>query len=129
MKLLLDTHIWLWLIQEASRLPRSYDAALTNSANLLFLSVASVWEVGIKQQLGKLSLGTSFEEFLLESLAGVQLVDITLSHVKKVNQLPLHHRDPFDRIIVAQAMIEGLTLMSVDPMMAPYEATILPSRA
>ena len=127
MKLLLDTHIWLWLILDPAKLPEPYASALADPANQLFLSVASAWEIGIKQQTGKLSLGKPLETFLSDGLKGVEVLDICLAHVTEVNKLPLHHRDPFDRIIVAQAITEGLTLLTVDALMAPYGASILAS--
>ncbi len=127
MKLLLDTHIWLWLIEDPSKLSRAYSDAIGNAEQPIVLSVASLWEVGIKHKQGKLAIGTSFDELLERGLAGVEVLDIRLPHVRKVYDLPPLHRDPFDRMLVAQALVEELTLLTVDSALEPYGVAILPT--
>ena len=127
MNLILDTHIWLWLNLEPARLPAHFAAAMANPDHALVVSVASVWEVSIKEKLGKLTVGGPFLPFLESALEGIQLLDIRRSHVERGHDLPPIHRDPFDRIIVAQALTEGFTLLTVDHSLAAYGVQILPA--
>jgi PIN domain nuclease of toxin-antitoxin system len=127
MMLLLDTHIWLWLNLEPARLPAGFAAALADPDNAVVVSVASVWEVAIKEKLGKITVGGPFHPFLENALEGIELLDIRRSHVERGYDLPRIHRDPFDRIIIAQALAEGLTLLTIDHVFAAYGVPILPS--
>lgn len=122
MRLLLDTHIFLWWVTGDKALSRKTRAAIADSANDCFLSVASTWEMAIKTSLGKLELSVSLERFLPEQLAAnqFQLLPLELSHSLRVASLPWHHRDPFDRLLIAQCQVEGLTLVSADKAMADY---------
>ena len=126
MRLLLDTHVWLWLISNDAKLPGPYIAALGDPRNTLMVSVASLWEFSIKQRSGKLVTGRSLED-ILDSLPEVAWLPVGLAHVRKLHDLPLIHRDPFDRILVAQAFTEGLTLLTVDAVMPQYGVPILPT--
>jgi PIN domain nuclease of toxin-antitoxin system len=124
-RLLLDTHIWLWLNLEPARLPAHCAAAMANADHELVVSVASVWELSIKEKLGKLGVGGPFLPFLERALEGIRLLDIRRSHVERGHDLPPIHRDPFDRIIVAQALAEEFTLLTVDHSLEAYGVKLL----
>ena len=127
MRLLLDTHIWLWFNLEPERLPAPCTAALADSQSEIVVSVASVWELSIKHKLGKIDVGGPFLPFVDGALEDIELLDVRLSHVRRGYDLPLLHRDPFDRILIAQAFAEGLTLLTVDSSMPQYGVPILAS--
>jgi PIN domain nuclease of toxin-antitoxin system len=121
-RLLLDTHIFLWWRGEPSRLSsRVRDSIAT--ADLVFVSAASAWEAAIKVSLGRLELPDTIEAGVLAS--GFEKLLITFSHAERAGGLPPHHRDPFDRMLVAQAQAEGLTLVTHDGLLEPYEVEIL----
>ena len=126
MRLLLDTQIFIWWDSEPERLPPRLLALCEDPQNVLVLSVASVWEMQIKAQLGKLELSRSLavilEEHREENL--LTLLPIELPHVLALEQLPFHHKDPFDRVIVAQAIMEQLTILSVDRLIEQYPVTV-----
>lgn len=125
MTLLLDTHIWLWLNLEPARLPAHCAAVMANADHELVVSVASVWELSIKEKLGKLSVGGPFLSFVERALEGIRLLDIRRSHVERGHDLPPIHRDPFDRIIVAQALAEDFTFLTVDHSLEAYGVKLL----
>jgi PIN domain nuclease of toxin-antitoxin system len=125
MTLLLDTHIWIWLNLDPARIPAHFTAAIADVENDLAVSVASVWELSIKQKLGKITVGGPFQQFLESALEDILLLDIRLPHVERAHDLPPIHRDPFDRIIVGQALAEGFTLLTVDHEIAAYGVPIL----
>ena len=118
MKLLLDTHAALWWLTEDQRLGEATADRLTDETNQVLLSAAVVWEVAIKRSLGKLESPEDFAPTLLG--AGAQPLPVSLDHAAAVEHLPWHHRDPFDRILVAQAAIEGAALVSHDAALRPY---------
>lgn len=118
MKLLLDTHAALWFLSGDQRMGQSPRRHLTNSANQVLLSAAVVWEVAIKRSLGKLVAPDEYLGLLLD--AGAQPLPVSLDHATAVEQLPWHHRDPFDRMLVAQALVEGASLVSHDAALQPY---------
>ena len=122
MNLLLDTHTFLWFIAGSARLSATVRDLIEDSANQPFLSAASLWEMAIKLSLGKLRLAHPFEELIPQQMAlnGIQLLGIELEHVVPVATLPFHHRDPFARLLVAQAMIEGVPIASADPSFDAY---------
>ena len=122
MRLLLDTHTFLWWVAANPRLSRKARAAIASARNECLISVASAWEMAIKVSLGKLRIDAPLHRFLPEQLAanGFQVLAIDLSHTARVAQLPFHHRDPFDRLLVAQAIEERLTLVSADPVFSRY---------
>ncbi len=122
MKLLLDTHALLFWIYEPSRLGAGALRALADRDNQVFWSVASSWEVAIKVGLGKLHLDGPVSEVIPSELLrhGFTLLPIDHAHVLAVSDLPPHHGDPFDRLLVAQAQAEGLALVSYDAKLAPY---------
>lgn len=122
MKLLLDTHAFLWFIMGSPHLSSRARALIEDAANEKFLSVASLWETAIKLSLGKLTLTTSFESLIPAqlSLNGIDLLNITTGHAAVVATLPFHHRDPFDRLLIAQAMVEKIPLVSTDAAFDSY---------
>jgi hypothetical protein len=129
-KLLLDTHCWLWLKFDSSRLPSPLRRRITRRPTDLVLSSASVMELVIKQATGKLSLGAGgTNQFVTELLEdGVQPLDATIDHMRCLGNLPALHRDPFDRLLVAQAQVEGLSLVSADPLVLAYDVTSIDAR-
>jgi PIN domain nuclease of toxin-antitoxin system len=127
MKILLDTHAFLWAITEDAQLSVRAREIFTARTSELFLSVASIWEILIKVQLKKLPLTKPVVPFLREQLANnnIHVLPIVLDHVARLEDLPVHHRDPFDRILVAQSMEEGWPLLSADPLLARYPAELI----
>jgi PIN domain nuclease of toxin-antitoxin system len=121
-RLLLDTHAFLWLAGGDPRAGERIRARLEDPSLELLLSVASVWEMAIKKSLGKLVLEIPLGQLLEGQLdaMGLQILDVELEHAIAVEQLAWHHRDPFDRLLVAQAIIERLPIVSADPAFDPY---------
>jgi PIN domain nuclease of toxin-antitoxin system len=127
MRLLLDTHVFLWYITADPKLPANFRAASQNPANEVFLSVASVWEAVIKYQLGKLPLPAPPAGYLptqrdAHGIASLPVDEGAMSHLA---DLPPIHRDPFDRLLVAQALQHGLTIATVDPDVLAYPISLL----
>jgi len=122
MKLLLDTHVFIWWDSEPSKLSQHALALCQDRANELLLSMASVWEMQIKFQLGKLDLAVPLDKLIQrqQELNGVEMLPITLQHVLALHNLPQHHRDPFDRLLVAQSNVENVRLVTNDPMIVKY---------
>ena len=122
MALLLDTHTFLWWVDDSPRLTEPARTAISRPDQACFVSLASCWEIAIKVSLGKLTIGSSFERFVAEQMAvnGFQPLAITLGHIARVVALPFHHRDPFDRLLVAQAIDQDLTIVSIDPVFESY---------
>lgn len=121
MRYLLDTHAYLWLAREDPRLPRRVIDAFVDGGTAWYLSAASVWEMAIKSSLGKLSLRTPLDRLVSGGLdQGVRMLDVESQHAMRVEDLPFHHRDPFDRLLVAQARHEGLQLVSRDGVFDAY---------
>lgn len=123
MKLLLDTHAALWFLSGDERLGGTARRHLTDDSNLVLLSAAVVWEVAIKRSLGKVAVPEEYLSLLLG--AGVQTLAISVEHAAAVDDLPQHHRDPFDRMLIAQAAIEGAALVSRDEALRPYDVTLI----
>jgi PIN domain nuclease of toxin-antitoxin system len=121
MRVLLDTHAFLWFIADDTRLPPRARSTIADAGDV-FLSLASCWEMAIKVSIGKLTLSTPVERFLPEHLAlnSIQLLEIDLVHAAAVASLPFHHRDPFDRLLAAQAKREQLAVVSADPVFRKY---------
>jgi PIN domain nuclease of toxin-antitoxin system len=126
MKLLLDTQAWLWMQGSSERLGAKALALLENTANDLLLSAASSWEIAIKYRLGKLSLPEPPDRYLTKRLktSGVEPLPITFTQTFRVAELPDHHGDPFDRLLIAQAQLEQLTILTSDRMFAKYDVDI-----
>jgi PIN domain nuclease of toxin-antitoxin system len=127
MKILLDTQAFLWLQTEPERFSGRTLSLLTDRANDLFFSAASAWEIAIKYALGKLDLPTSPAHYLPRrmSQSGILGLPVQHAHALRAGALPQHHRDPFDRMLVAQAQIERMPLLSADPLLAAYEVRML----
>jgi PIN domain nuclease of toxin-antitoxin system len=127
MKAILDTHVFLWWVTKDNRLTRSANEFIENNNNALFLSAASSWEIVLKNQLGKLELAKPPAQFFHEHMAvnQIQSLPITLDHTLQMFALVLHHRDPFDRILVAQAQAENLLILTADPLIAKYPVQII----
>ena len=122
MKLLLDTHSFLWFVLDHPHLSTSAKTLIEDRNNQRLLSIASIWEMAIKQSIGKLSFALPYESFLHQQLQvnQIQVLGIEMSHATLVAKLPLHHRDPFDRLLIAQAMVENLPLVSTDIVFDDY---------
>ncbi len=127
MKLLLDTHTFIWWDSEPHKLSSNALAHLQNPVNVIFLSVASVWEMQIKNQLGKLQLRLPLADIVEGQKQNNGLIELPIlsEHVLALDSLPLHHKDPFDRLLIAQANREGATLVSKDHLMAAYPVSLL----
>jgi len=123
LKLLLDTHAALWFLADDARLGDEAQRHLTDGSNDVLLSAAVVWEISIKRSLGKLEVPDEYLSLLLG--AGVRPLAINVDHAAAVEHLPPHHRDPFDRMLVAQATIEGAALVSRDDVLRPYGVTLV----
>jgi len=119
MNLLLDTHVLLWWLDDNQALGKRARAAIADGKNLIFVSAAVIWEIRIKQALGKLILPADFRNVLEQQ--PFQSLAVTAEHAHALEGLPFHHRDPFDRILIAQARSEGFTLVTRDPVFARYK--------
>lgn len=126
MRLLLDTHAFLWWIGDDPRLPAGARSAIGNGANEVFFSAVSAWEIAIKTGLGRVEVPRPLEHFVTEQVRvnGFEVLPVHLRHALAVSSLPGLHRDPFDRMLVAQGMQEGLTLVTGDPEIARYGAEV-----
>jgi PIN domain nuclease of toxin-antitoxin system len=126
-KYLLDTHTFIWLNGKSSMLSERAAALCSDPANLLLLSLASLWEMQIKLGLGKLTLPAPLAEIIAtqQGTNGIRLLPIELPHVLELTSLPDHHKDPFDRMLIAQAIIEKVPLISDDPQIGKYPITVV----
>lgn len=122
MKLLLDTQCWLWWFIKPEKLNEETIAAIADETSELWFSVASVWEMGIKVANGKLVLPEPIDTYIDSRmvLLGGRMLEIKAGHALRAAALPLHHKDPFDRMLIAQAQIEDMTLVSADIMFEQY---------
>ena len=122
MNILLDTHTFLWFVDDNPRLSEPARVLIESGESQPFLSAASLWEIAIKISLGKLSLNQKYETFIPRHLAlnGIGLLNISLEHTVGVATLPFHHRDPFDRLLAVQSKIENMTFVSADPVFDAY---------
>ncbi len=127
MKLLLDTHVFLWWINNDRRLGQNITAILKDPGSDVVFSVASAWEIAIKARLGHLRTPLDLASFLAHQIAlnGFRILPVELAHAARVRHLDDHHRDPFDRLLVAQADIEDLILATSDPSILRYPVTVL----
>lgn len=127
MTILLDTHVWLWLLMEPDRLSPAATSLLETTANELLLSAASAWEIAIKHAAGKLKLPETPERYLPDRMQRTNVfpLHITHQHATRAGGLPLLHRDPFDRLLIAQADLEDLPIMTADPRFAAYGIRVL----
>lgn len=125
MRVLIDTHVLLWGLQQEEKLSRRVQTLLP--AADVWISVASLWEIITKVQVGKLTVPTPVGDYLSAKLKanGVLVLQITFDHVKCVEGLPLHHRDPFDRILIAQSLNERIPIVTSDPLFAAYPVEVI----
>lgn len=126
-RLLLDTHTFLWWDSAPERLSTSVLALCQDPAVVLFLSIVSLWEIQIKSDLGKLPLLLPLAEIVQEQQArhGLEILPVTPEHIYALSSLPLHHKDPFDRLLIAQALTEELPLASADGAFAAYPISLV----
>ncbi len=127
MRLLLDTEVWLWSLTAPERMSDEARDALEDASNELYLSAASSWEISIKAALGKLPLPDAPARFVSSRMAqmGVRGLAVEHPHAWRVYDLPAHHKDPFDRLLIAQAQVEDLTIVSADPQFRNYPVKLL----
>jgi PIN domain nuclease of toxin-antitoxin system len=118
---LLDTHIAIWYIADRDKLGRKLESLLSDSKTIPILSLVSYWEIAIKMSLDKLrAIGSYYEVKALILQAGFETLDIKIQHIDKLQMLPFHHRDPFDRLLVAQSLSEQIPIISADASLDPY---------
>jgi PIN domain nuclease of toxin-antitoxin system len=127
MKLLLDTHVFLWYITNDSKLPRHAYDAIREKSNDVYLSVVSVWEVLVKHQIGKLALPQPADEYIVDRQMAHRIVSLALDapSVSRLLALPLHHRDPFDRMLICQALQHELIVVTTDKQIRRYPVQLL----
>mgnify|MGYP001552785640 CR=1 FL=1 len=127
MKILLDTQCWLWWIAVPERLSQSARRRIADKRNIVYLSAASSWEIAIKYSIGKLPLPEPPMQFIPKRLArdAITALPIEIIHTLYVSELPPHHKDPFDRILISQSIKEDIPIMTVDKQLKPYKANII----
>ena len=127
MKFLLDTHTFLWFVNDNPRLSDHLKDLIEDENNVSYLSIASLWEMSIKYNLGKLTLAPNYEEFIEEEVlkSSINLLNIELEHLKINAALPFHHRDPFDRLIISQSLAEELPIITVDSAFDKYSVNLI----
>jgi PIN domain nuclease of toxin-antitoxin system len=126
MQLLLDTHTFIWFINGDSSLPNKIIDEIKNLKNQCFISIVSIWEIAIKCKLNKLSLNADFDRILdFLDQNQIEILPISFDHIIKLNELDFYHRDPFDRIIIAQGMLENLTILTKDQNFSCYKVKAL----
>jgi PIN domain nuclease of toxin-antitoxin system len=123
MNYLIDTHTLLWITADDLKLSENAKKIYLNDENEIFLSMASIWELAIKSSIKKISFDTTIEDYIEKHVRNnnIKILDIGLSHIIRVETLPFHHRDPFDRLIIAQAIEENLPIISKDSFFDKYE--------
>jgi PIN domain nuclease of toxin-antitoxin system len=126
LKLLLDTHILLWWLDANPRLPETAIGLIRNPENTIFVSAVSLWEIWLKHSLGKLRLPANFADRL--AAEGFENLQLTAAQSPRIGQLPWVHRDPFDRMLVAQAQVENLVLLTADEVLAEYGTSVRVAR-
>jgi PIN domain nuclease of toxin-antitoxin system len=127
LRYLLDTHVFLWWVADDKRLSGPARDILGSTENELVFSVASSWEMAIKSRLGRLTVKDGLESFLTKhiELNAMTILPVDLRHTFQLNNLPLHHRDPFDRILIAQALASDLTLVTGDRLIRQYDVPVV----
>lgn len=125
MRLLVDTHTLFWSGDDVTRLSVTALAAIQNPANDRFLSAASIWELSIEVGQGKLALSLPYRQWMDRAIADLKLtiLPVTVEYADRQSTLPPHHKDPFDRLLIAQALVEGIPIVSVDVAFDPYGIT------
>ncbi|MEM6280710.1 MAG: type II toxin-antitoxin system VapC family toxin [Chloroflexota bacterium] len=127
MRLLLDTHAFIWLESEPDKLSSDASDAITDAKNTVLLSLVNVWEIQIKIGLGKMTLNGSLPDVVArqQEKNGLILLSVTANHIYELANIGNHHRDPFDRLLIAQARYEGMALVTADPQVQAYTVTTL----
>jgi PIN domain nuclease of toxin-antitoxin system len=127
MRLLLDTHAFLWWVADAAELSSRARAAVASADNECFVSAASCWEMAIKVSIGKLELDGTVERFVPHHLSvnGFQELPVEIRHAARMARLPFHHRDPFDRLLAGQALEEDLAIVTADPIFRRYGLKVI----
>jgi PIN domain nuclease of toxin-antitoxin system len=126
MRLLIDTHILIWFFEGNNSLPKSRRQIVSNAQNEVFISIASIWEIAIKISIGKLTLARPLADVIKQiAIDNIEILPISPEHTFQVSALPFHHRDPFDRLIIAQSQVENLAVMSDDKEFVNYAIRIL----
>ena len=129
MKFLIDTHTFLWFVSGAENLSKKANEQIANNDNQIFISIASLWEMAIKNSLGKLDINGGYETVINDVIANdIEILAINFQHTLIQNKLPFYHRDPFDRIIISQAIAEKIDLISTDAIFDDYFKTELVKR-
>ena len=129
MTVLLDTHVWLWMLTAPDRLSSAARALVEDASTTLLLSAASSWEIAIKYALGRLPLPEPPERYVPERMhtSGVSALPVEHSHALRVSALEHHHRDPFDRLLIAQSQVERVPLLTADAVFGRYDVEIIPA--
>ncbi|GET40711.1 type II toxin-antitoxin system VapC family toxin [Microseira wollei] len=127
MRILLDTHTFLWFIEGSLNLSDTARNLLENLGNQRFLSIASLWEISIKVSIGKLDLGMTLTDLLAEQVYGnaIELLEIRAEHLDELAKLPFHHKDPFDRLIISQSLVESIPIVTRDSAFGSYPVQVL----
>lgn len=127
MNLLLDTHTFIWWVDEPEKLSSNALQALEDENNHLFLSLVSIWEMQIKIQLGKMKVNLPLKDLVesQEQANGLEILAITREHIFALDSLPFHHKDPFDRLLLAQAIIENISIVTEDQKVSAYSVSVL----
>ncbi|MGB3642304.1 MAG: type II toxin-antitoxin system VapC family toxin [Rivularia sp. (in: cyanobacteria)] len=122
MNILLDTHVFIWSTANPERLSQTVTNLLTDTSNIWMFSIASVWEMQIKLQLGKLNLNSSLPNLIdnQQRVNNLHILPIELAHIYALNNLSSHHKDPFDRLLIAQAIVEQIAIVSIDEIFDNY---------
>jgi PIN domain nuclease of toxin-antitoxin system len=127
MKLLLDTHAFLWFIEGNQNLSLTAQNAIKSPTNQRYLSIASLWEIAIKVSIGKLEIGMPLTELVNREVYGnaIEMLEIHSHHLDTLAGLPFHHKDPFDRLIIAQGLTENIAIITKDGLFANYPVTLI----
>jgi len=127
MQVLLDTHTLLWFFSGNENISITARELIEDNNNLKYISFASVWEMAIKQSKGRLNLSLPIDDYIQQKiqLTDFQILDIQLSHLKAVSSLHFHHNDPFDRLLIAQAMVKNIPIVSRDSMFDSYKVNLI----
>jgi len=120
-RFLVDTHILIWALDGDAKRPEQYRQIVADGS-LIYVSIVSLWEIAIKTSIGKLEIQADLTETLQQY--SIEILQMTISHIEAIRTLPHHHRDPFDRMLIAQAMTENLSLLTVDRHFALYDVAI-----
>jgi len=127
MKYLIDTHVLLWIVNDPDKLSKNVRDIYLNEENEILVSIASIWEMAIKISFGKLKLASSLSEFVEEQIIGnkMQVFNLNLQSIYRLESLPYHHRDPFDRIIISQAICDDIPIITHDKEFCKYDISCI----